>query len=319
MRKSLEDGFKSFSEVSKTGENMTSIGTLRLSAEQMIGFADETGSYGNEQERITSKTANKGRYIALQCGRADNNVEISSLWKEKPEERNFNEALNNLTEAFRNVYNSKSEGAILKSQFLTTGEYLTGILKDGKPLSQDLHRRLQTQVEEFSRDGPPTTPRFYTNMIFAGYNDGRKDVESYNISGPGVSNINSDRIASSGSGSQIVRRVLADFLEGLPRERRDDISLADGLYASLSALKKSENDERVGVNTPILTIIGKNDAKTLDSIKSAIMRNVVVKEKEIGTEKVKSILEDITTDKVDALSIAREIFKPEDLLKYNLS
>jgi hypothetical protein len=50
------------------------------------------------------------------------------------------------------------------------------------------------------------------------------------------------------------------------------------------------------------------------------MRNVVFKELkgEIEENKAKSYLESLANDKIDTLSVAKEIYKPEDLEKYGL-
>lgn len=312
----FEDEFKYFSVVNTYMP--TSIAVLRLSNERAIGIADERTLYGRDQGNIASKIAIKGNCAVLSAGDGSATEEITRLFNEKDDEKNFNQILDSLTESFHNIYKSRVQGVIFSKHGTDWIEYQTGKLKNGKPMSQEFQNLLQREVENYTREQMQVpSPRFEVGLLYTGYNENRDDMEIYKLSGAGVAEICPDKFGAVGSGASAINKEFFDFLESLPAEKRNNIELADGFYAITKAYLNSVK-RAFGVDGgPTIVDVGKDYARKIDSVKSRVMRNLVVKEEEIGTEKVKTYLTDLATDKIDALTVAKEISKPEDIINHS--
>ena len=315
--KYLDDEFKHLSVVNT---NMTSDIALRLSNERMIAVTDEQVSTYFDEANIASKLAVKGKYVALISGRGGTTKEMIEEWKSF-RLGNFTEEMENLTKIFHEIYKKTWIGDVLKKEDLDDEEYKTGVLKNGKPIATYLLRKKQSETDEFVRsDSSRPGPKFNSYVIFAGQDEKRNDMEIYEIKGAGTHELVPDRFCAEGSGSIKARTEIIDFIESLPPEKRDDIDFGEGLHVSMRALVKSQKAPGVGGAHPAVAFIEKDSVRKLDSKKSAVMRNVVFKELkgEIEENKAKSYLESLANDKIDTLSVAKEIYKPEDLEKYGL-
>ena len=314
------EGFKYFSVVNS---NMTSDIIFKLSPQMMIAAADEqTSDSLNEANIVNSKLAVKGRYVALLAGNGSSTEEMMRYWNDLPK-GNFYEELNNLTKSFHEIYTNAWRGDILSPHNLDEEEYNTGNLKNGKPISADLLKRLQNETEEYAKFEPfrGPTPRFNSEVIFGGFNEKRNDMEIYDILGSGAYVFQPNRYSVGGSGLVRTSSEIMDFIESLTPEKRDNIPLDEGLNITLKALVKSYKSPGVGGIHPSIAIIEKDSVRKLNSKQSTIMRNLVFKELkgEIEENKAKRYLEDLANEKISTSSVVKEISKPEDLENYGIS
>jgi len=313
-----ENDFKSLSVINTY---MTSDMILRLSPRRMIALTDGRSSTSIDNADIASKMIVKGKYVALIAGRAGATQEMIRDWNDYQPIGNFSKELEILTNSFHKIYEKTWVSEKLKPHGIEDSEeYETGNLKNGKPISVDLLRKLQNETEEYVKPDSSGSSRFSSYIIYGGQDEERKDMEIYEISGAGNCEFISDHFCTGGIGSLISRLELGEFIETLPPEKRDDIDFVKGLHKSLVALAKSEKAHGVG-GIPTVADIGTDGVKIYDSKVSRVMRNVVVKELKgfLEKDKAESYLEGLANGKIEVSIVENEIYNPKDLENFNLS
>lgn len=314
--------FKCFSEVNNDSDNLTCVEFIRCNPERMIPITDKRITYSGRFVDTASKLNTKGPYVVMGTGDSANIVGIEEKWAQIPVVRDLNEELNNFKEeAFYKTYLEKLEDGLVKRYGIKLSELQSG-LKNGVPLSGKIMDDAMFSVRNFPRwDIPITEPAFRTQMSFGGYDQKSKNMKMYVVQPPSIVDNLGQPFNILGSGSDLGAPALGRYFSLLSSDKRDNVSLEDGLYVGLEAMIRGEGNIGVGGNPEIGLMEKDEDVKKFSDDVCGVMRNTVEKSLmgEIDANKAKGLLGKLANNEISADDAAKEISSPLDAKNYIFS
>lgn len=263
------NNFKYLTPYSSNCDNiMTCIEMLKLSNTKYAAMSDERETWTGlgRYADVASKIDIFNPYVAMSAGRVDNKIHIINRFKTRFKEKMaFEQAIEDFKNIFYEVYHEKVEGAVLAKYGSSWDKFEKG------QFPKELEKQLIEELNFFAgRDG------FGTVFIFGGYNPDLKDVEIYHISAP--KNANPLRhYAVEGSGFDRAQLEISDYIESLPKNRRDNIPIGDGIRVLSRGLMRATKNVGVG-GVPEIAIGDDSKAKKLNYKTCILACNIAVKE-----------------------------------------